>query len=78
MATEADEIIWEKYADNDDFSCEIYKNTKGQFDLFTFRYHKPMNGYCMMPEHRYLLDTMDEAVAKAEAMLAELVAGQEI
>lgn len=72
MSENNDGILVENYSETEDHYYEIYKNADNQFDLFTFAYDKRKDGYFMLQEHRYLLDTLEEATAKGDALLVEL------
>lgn len=72
MDTEQEGILEEKYSPSEDYCYEIYKNSDNQFDVFTFKYDQRKDGYHMLHQHRYLADSLAEAIALGDRILQEL------
>ncbi len=72
MSTEPNAILHENYSQSEDHYYEIYKNADDQFDLFTFAYDQKKDGYFMLTDHRYLLDTLEEAITQGDRLLLAL------
>lgn len=72
MSQDTNEILQEKYSASEDYCYEIYQNSSGQFDLFIFQYDKKKDGYFMRSDHRYLTESLVEAVTLGDKILQDL------
>lgn len=72
MSEDTSLVIHEEYSTTEDYRCEVYPNSSGQFDLWIFKYDKKWDGYHILDDHRYLLDSLEEAIQKGRDLLVQL------
>ncbi len=72
MSEDVNLIIHEAYSVTEDYRSEVYQNSSGQFDLWIFKYDKKWDGYHILDDHRYLMDSLEEAIQKGDDLLAQL------